>query len=171
MGIRDVKGENDPCSNMWSGAVQYKSNIWPTREHAIVGVKLEKLSFSPINKIPAIVMEYCLTSYKTKQFGKDISIAKKFTTPTLYRGSMFMRFCCLQHLVILIFYTVFWIHKLKNSYMSYHLKNVMTSGLTQDMINMATFLWKYIKPSFLLSPIFIITNTILMYLKDYHIYT
>ena len=42
--IREVQGSKDPLSNMWTGPVYFQNRRWPTREHAIVAVKLDKAS-------------------------------------------------------------------------------------------------------------------------------
>ena len=39
-GIRNVQGDKDPLSNMWTGPVYFDGNLWPTREHAIVATEI-----------------------------------------------------------------------------------------------------------------------------------
>ena len=115
-GIRIVPSANYSSSNMWLGPAQYNGNIWPTLEHAIVGVKCEKWSFLVIDKIPAIVVEYCPTSYKAKQFGKDLSHSTTYSP----LASGMEEVCALDSVLI---------HKSYNSNMIYHPHNVIFLGL------------------------------------------
>ena len=158
--ITVVQSVNDPCSNMWSGPVQYSGNIWPTTEHVIVGVKQEKSSFLPINKIPAIVMEYCPASYKAKQFGKDISIAQQIHHWYAIRRKHVHKILLYVALNNTDFLYCLPDPLVKTSNMSCYFQMCMTSRHTHDRINMATILERNVKPSSSLLSIFIITCTI-----------
>ena len=71
-GIREVQGAKDPLSNMWTGPVHFQGQMWPTREHAIVAVKLERTSYLGKEKIRELVLD-CKDGFQAKRVGKRYS--------------------------------------------------------------------------------------------------
>ena len=72
-GIREVQGSKDPLSNMWTGPVYFQNQRWPTCEHAIVAVKLEKASHLDSAKICKLVLE-CPDGFQAKCLGRRYSV-------------------------------------------------------------------------------------------------
>ena len=56
---------------MWPGPVDFDGHVWPTREHAIINVKLGATSEIPVSKICDDLMEYADTNpLRAKKFGQ-----------------------------------------------------------------------------------------------------
>ena len=72
-GIQEVQGLKDPLSNMWTGPVYFQNQRWPTREHAIVAVKLGKASHLDSEEICKLVLK-CPDGFQAKRLGKRHSV-------------------------------------------------------------------------------------------------
>ena len=62
----------DPLSNMWTGPVHFQGQMWPTREHAIVAIKLDRTSYLDKKRIRELVLD-CKDGFQAKRLGKKYS--------------------------------------------------------------------------------------------------
>ena len=75
-GVRNVQGEKDPLSNMWTGPVYFDGMCWPTREHAIVPEKLGQTASLSKQYIRELVLK-CDSCFNAKKLGKEKSSPQK----------------------------------------------------------------------------------------------
>ena len=67
--VREVQGSKDPLSSMWTGPVYFQNQRWPTCEHAIVAVKLDKASHLDSAEICKLVLK-CPDGFQAKRLGR-----------------------------------------------------------------------------------------------------
>ena len=75
-GVRNVQGEKDPLSSMWTGPVYFDGMCWPTREHAIVAEKLGQTASLSKQYIREFVLK-CNSGFNAKKLGRENSSPQK----------------------------------------------------------------------------------------------